>query len=386
MNKNLSLLITGDFYITPHYTNKNVFAKDVIECFKSSDFNVVNLESPVVENNDELKIKKTGPCIRTNTEVKKQLNELNIDAVTLANNHILDYGVNGLESTFQFCNDNKLKTVGAGDNLIEAAKPLIFVKYGIKIGIVNFCESEWSIAEENIAGANPLDIIDNLKQSELLKNDVDYVIVVIHGGHEYYNLPSPNTQKMYRFFAEKGAHIIVGHHSHCVSGYETYKGVPIFYGLGNFIFTLNSKYDDWYTGLILELKINKDELTWDLIPVKQDRENFTTTLLKGNEKVAVLNKVKKYSRIIEDTSSLQDQWKRFVERKHREKISTFSPLNMFGNSRIKWLFNKLKISGIFERDTHYRSLLNNIRCESHLDLSKEAIKFKLKGKNENSNT
>ena len=57
MNKNLSLLITGDFYITPHYTNKNVFAKDVIECFKSSDFNVVNLESPVVENNDELKIK-----------------------------------------------------------------------------------------------------------------------------------------------------------------------------------------------------------------------------------------------------------------------------------------------------------------------------------------
>ena len=111
----------------------------------------------------------------------------------------------------------------------------------MNIFIFNFCENEWSIAESDNPGANPMDIIDNANQIKYARELADYVIVIVHGGHEYYNLPSPRMQKQYRFYADQGADIVVGHHTHCISGNEVYKGVPIYYSLGNFIFTKNKK-------------------------------------------------------------------------------------------------------------------------------------------------
>lgn len=67
----------------------------------------------------------------------------------------------------------------------------------ITIGIINFCENEWSIAEEDSAGANPMDFIDNAYQIREAKATHDKVIVIVHGDHEYYSLPSPRMQKQY---------------------------------------------------------------------------------------------------------------------------------------------------------------------------------------------
>jgi poly-gamma-glutamate capsule biosynthesis protein CapA/YwtB (metallophosphatase superfamily) len=76
-----------------------------------------------------------------------------------------------------------------------------------------------------------MDIIDNANQIKEAKATHDKVIVIVHGGHEYYNLPSPRMQKQYRFYADQGADFVVGHHTHCISGYEVYNGVPIYYSL-----------------------------------------------------------------------------------------------------------------------------------------------------------
>src|SRR5690606_22347516 len=102
---------------------------------------------------------------------------------------------------------------------------------------------------------NPIDIIDNVKQINEARGIADYVFVIVHGGHEFFNLPSPRMQKLYRFYAEQGADIVIGHHTHCIGGYETYKGVPIYYSLGNFLFTKQNPYEDWYLGLVLEVEI-----------------------------------------------------------------------------------------------------------------------------------
>ena len=126
----------------------------------------------------------------------------------------------------------------------------------ITIAIINFCENEWSIAEEDSAGANPMDFIDNANQIREAKAVHDKVIV--HGGHEYYNLPSPRMQKQFRFYADQGADIVIGHHTHCISGNEVYNGVPIYYSLGNFLFTKNNTNEDWYTGLLLQVDIKSD--------------------------------------------------------------------------------------------------------------------------------
>ena len=386
MNKNISILIGGDFCVTKEYLNNNLFSKSIIEIFSHSDLNIVNLECPVLTNNRNNIIYKTGPNLSTTTGILKTLKQLNISSVTLANNHILDYEWKGLNTTLDFLSQNDISSVGAGVDLLNASIPLIIEKSGIRIAIVNFCENEWSTATSNSAGANPFDLINNLDQIKNAKSKADYVIVIIHGGHEYYNLPSPRMQKQYRFFAENGADMIIGHHPHCISGNEIHNGIPIFYSLGNFLFTLDSKHNDWYTGLILQLNINKNEMDWELLPIRQDKETFSVTLLQGEEKNKVIKRVKEYSKVIVNKTLLLENWEKLVLKKYKEKIGVFSPINLFGKSRIKGLFRKLKLDNIFERDNHYASMLNNIRCEAHFDLSIEAIKMKLRKTNENSHS
>src|SRR5690554_2760588 len=158
----MKILITGDFAINQPYPTENI-SEEVIGLFQSSDYNIVNLEAPVTNSNS--KILKTGPHLKSNKESTLSiLKTLNIDLVTLANNHVLDYDEQGVLDTLSFCHKQGIQSVGAGTNLKEAAQnKYIETKEGI-IAIVNFAENEWASATDKSAGANPMDIIDNLKQ------------------------------------------------------------------------------------------------------------------------------------------------------------------------------------------------------------------------------
>lgn len=102
-------------------------------------------------------------------------------------------------NTLEFCRNQNVKTVGGGMNIEEASQTLYIDSLEGKIAIVNFAENDWKAATPTPAGFNPMDIIDNTMQIQEAKSKADYVIVIIHGGHEYYNLPSPRMQKQYRF-------------------------------------------------------------------------------------------------------------------------------------------------------------------------------------------
>jgi len=227
--------IAGDFCITPAFVKKDLVQEQVKEIFNSSSINIVNLECPVNNGGEKYKIIKHGPHLQTTEQIFDHLKALSISAVTLANNHILDYGEQGLNTTLEACKRNNIAAAGVGKDLKDAAKFIIIEKEDYRIAIVNFCENEWSIASDETPGANPLDIIENIRQIKKARTEADFVIVIIHGGNEYYNLPSPRIVKQYRFFAENGADAIISHHTHCVSGYEVYNKVPIFYGLGNML-------------------------------------------------------------------------------------------------------------------------------------------------------
>lgn len=242
MNK-FRIIITGDLVINQDY-NRSKLDPNLINLFYQSDLNIVNLEAPVTTSNS--KILKTGPHLKVNEESTLDvLKVLEIDVVTLANNHLLDYDEQGVKETIEFCGKNSLKTVGGGMNLKEASKTLFIETKEGRIAIVNFAENEWASATEHTAGANPMDLIDNANQIKEAKEEAIYVFVIVHGGHEYYNLPSPRMQKQYRFDAEQGADIVIGHHTHCISGNEVYNSTPIYYSLGNFLFTNSSSYEDW---------------------------------------------------------------------------------------------------------------------------------------------
>ncbi len=373
----MKIIIAGNLYTADEFRNRNLIDKSVVDLFETADYRIVNLEAPITKDNPKNKIIKTGPHLRMSSDtIMPYLHQLKIDAVTMANNHILDYGYKGVKDTFKELVDHKIKYIGAGNDLTEAKKPLFLHKDGMKIAILNFCENEWSIAEEDSPSANPMDIIDNTNQIREAKASHDKVIVIVHGGHEYYNLPSPRMQKQYRFYADQGADIVVGHHTHCISGNEVYNGVPIYYSLGNFLFTKNNPNDEWYTGLILEVEITSEGIDCQIHPMRQEKESFNLYLFEGEEKKEVFEQIENYSSIISNEEMLDLKWNEFIDRQSRMYLNYWSPLSYVKNRYLNAALRKLFGNMLNKKGASL--LLNLVRCEAHRDLSKDVLKKYIK--------
>jgi poly-gamma-glutamate synthesis protein (capsule biosynthesis protein) len=216
--------------------------------------------------------------------------------------------------------------------------------------------------------------VENLKQIREARRSCEFVIVVIHGGQEDYHFPSPRMVREYRFYAENGASVVIGHHPHCISGFEVHQGSPIFYSLGNFLFTLPSEFDWWYTGLVLALHLDRGTgISWELTPVAFSKTDFRLTRLAGEADASVRRDVKEYSRIIADKTLLDREWQAFLDRYERYYLNIFSPLSFIRNDRVKTGLIKLGLDRLFIARAHYAMILNTIRCESHAEAARTVI-------------
>jgi poly-gamma-glutamate synthesis protein (capsule biosynthesis protein) len=347
---------------------------DIIDIFKNADLSIVNLEVPFTDS-IEL-IDKTGPNIKAPKECVNSLKAADINLVTLANNHIYDFGDKGVADTLEVCKENGIDTVGAGMNLELAQK--IFYKEikGLRIAIVNFAENEFNSAEVDHAGSNPMDMIDNVRQIRDAKENSDFVMVVVHGGHEYYSYPSPRMQKQYRFYAEEGASIVVGHHTHCVSGYETHYGVPIFYSLGNLFFPWEKKPDFWYEGMLLSLDISLSDknIKFKLVPYFQCKEDKSIQVMSGIEKERFDKRTGELNNVISKKELLSKKWLNYVSGEGKNLAVSIS----FTSFLLFRILKKFKLLSIFRSRTYEKRVLNSLRCESHIELIMDSMRSFLK--------
>lgn len=199
----------------------DIVDKDIKEIVSSADYSIVNLESPVVDETCR-PIMKTGPCLKTNNKAIDLIKNAGFKAVTIANNHFLDYGTEGAIQTIKNLEDKRVDYVGGGENLEQASIPLYKTINGIGIAIINCCEKEFSIASETQAGSNPLDPIKIFYSIQKAREKAQKVIVIVHGGIERYSYPTPRMVDTYRFFIDSGADVVLNHHQHWYSGYEEY--------------------------------------------------------------------------------------------------------------------------------------------------------------------
>jgi poly-gamma-glutamate synthesis protein (capsule biosynthesis protein) len=328
-----------------------------------ADIAITNLEAPLLKNGKA--IKKTGPAIKASPETIYALKYAGFNLLTLANNHIMDYGELGLRSTLDLCQANGISTVGAGINYEKASETFYIEIKGIKISILNFAENEWSTTNGSSPGAHPLNPLANFYKIREAKEKSDFVIVIIHGGHELYTLPSPRMKLTYRFFADAGADAIFGHHPHCFSGYELYKNSLIFYSLGNFLFEPFSPVPKcWYHGLAIMLKISKvSNVNFDLIPYSQSYPSTGIHLI--HDKINFLKELEKINSTINDDFLLQREFEFFVENKLSKLYKNYlEPMN----SIIFRLLKKMGIKKTLLSAEKKRLYLNLIRCESHRDV------------------
>ena len=292
------------------------------------------------------------------------LQGLGINLLNLANNHILDMGSSGLESTIQVCKDNCLNYFGAGKNLKDASTPYIYIdqKNRQKVAFLGFSEREFSAATDHLPGASPFDLVDSHYQIKKTAEENDHVIVIYHGGNEYYPLPSPYLKKKCKFLIDSGADTVICHHTHVVSGYEVYKEKPIFYGIGNLLFDLPGKNNiDWHIGIFVSLTINNDGINYEIIPFYQFWEDKSLSLLDSNEKKIYLSEMEKLSIIIKDDEKLKISWETFCENKAKQYLSFSLGFNRFERILLRfgiWPFWKIQKRNL----TH---LLNVIACDSH---------------------
>lgn len=371
----MNILIAGDYAaqasLARHIEERKfseVFPKDLQAVIQSADFSFVNFECPIV-GEGSIPIKKCGPNLQCTPESVEAIKFAGFTGVTMANNHILDFGAEGLRKSVGCCKAQGLDVVGVGDNLNEAGRTLYLKKNGNSLAVINCCEHEFSIATESSAGANPLNPIQQFYAIQEAKKKVDYVLVIVHGGHEHFQLPSPRMQETYRFFIDAGADVIVNHYQHCYSGYEVYKGKAIFYGLGNFCFDAKENVPaTWNEGYMVRFELENNSVNFTLHPYVQCKENVSVELLKDTKIFA--QKIKELNNLITDPQKLRKE----VEQFYLSAIQAFKTLYQPYENRILNKLYRMHLLPSLVSKRKYIQIYNYLICEAHRDKELSALK------------
>lgn len=293
--------------------NRDIYG-DYVNLLKNKDLSIVNLESPLTNYNK--KIKKSGINLKAEPETVKGIKSGFFDICNLGNNHILDYFKNGLYDTIDTCRKNGLVPIGFKESIIDPQELYVKSINGFKIGILSYAEGEFSKADIDSPGANPLDLIDIYEDLKRAKTKADFLIVLLHAGNEHYNLPNPYLKKICHHIIDLGADLIVGTHTHLPGVYEIYNNQPIFYSLGNFIFPdLENIYPEWNLGYGLQLLISseKQNFEYNLIPYKQSKQPPLISELDDKEFRIFKEKMNKLNEIIKDEKLFLKEWEKFYK-------------------------------------------------------------------------
>lgn len=228
----------------------------------SNDSNIAlcNLEGPLLPCNHSLgKLPKAGPSLFS-CHLPSGNNQF---IFSLANNHIMDYGLHGLDATIKSIDKNGFKSCGAGNNIDDARKPIIIDDKDIHVGIIACCEAQFGVARQASAGVAEFGPWIYRAIDDLRKN-VDAIVVSCHAAVEDSPWPSPYLRELYRSFIDAGAKVVHGHHSHIPQGYEPYGDGMIFYGLGNFAVDPDKwhNYPNAVWSLAVEIDFNSHPAHW----------------------------------------------------------------------------------------------------------------------------
>lgn len=242
----VTLLFGGDVLLSDHVLNAyqkaggigGILDDGYREKIAEADFFMVNQEFPFSSRGTAAEDKQF--TFRLPPEKISLFQEMGIDAVTLANNHALDYGTDALLDSCDTLDNAGILHTGAGANLEEAKKSVVVELKGHRIGILGTTrvipESGWAAGKNHVGMLATYDATVTLEEIRRMQGECDYVVVFVHWGIERDERPQDYQRTLGQQYIDAGADLVIGSHPHVLQGVEYYKGKPIVYSLGNFVF------------------------------------------------------------------------------------------------------------------------------------------------------
>jgi len=271
MKKESTIVFTGDIgfdkYMDGKWDDNSLLSDEIKDFIKQSDHVVINVEGPIAESvtapdrNGVLQLKHT-----MHPGAVKMFNSIGADIWNICNNHIMDAGEEGMQSTLEYAESCNALTIGAGMNINQARKPVIIDEAGgigmFGVGYQRACR----VAGDDKAGCYSWSDLDEIQKTiNEIKKTCRWCVVVAHAGEEFTPLPSPYTRERYHLYLEMGADIVVAHHPHVPMNYETVGDKIIFYSLGNFIFDTDYQRSQFNTelGLLIKIKFTEESFSYE---------------------------------------------------------------------------------------------------------------------------
>lgn len=291
----VTLRFAGDVLLASHYEAQMWDSSGAtfrgLYRLGGADATVVNLECPVTTRG--MRFPKPYN-FRMHPRFLSTLTGGGIDMVSIANNHIYDYGPRGLLDTISYLDSVGVRHVGAGRNIVEAHRPVIDTLRGREVAFLAYYGgSEAPGAGKSSPGVARRDLAEVCRDIRSLKDGASsrYIVVMLHWGTERATSPDRAQIAFAHALIDAGADAVVGHHPHVLQGIERYGRGVIAYSLGNFVFGGNDR-DTYDTG-IFEIRLGDAGVGYAFIPVRIDR--WRASILPGADSLRLIGSMRKLS-------------------------------------------------------------------------------------------
>jgi poly-gamma-glutamate capsule biosynthesis protein CapA/YwtB (metallophosphatase superfamily) len=288
-----TLMFGGDVALTDAYSDlvgtDHTKAFSAFEEGQQADVMMVNLDAPFTSSTTP-NPKQSEP-FKVDPAKVEVLKNGGIDLVNLANQRVMDYQAAGLEDTLKTLDQAGIRYVGSGLDDKEARRPRILDVDGQRIAYFGYTESDLQATDTNQPGPNLLDRERITADIQSLREQVDWVVVNFHWGKALAKSPNDWQIGLAHHTIDQGADLVVGYHSNILQGAELYKGRPIVYSLGNFIF--GGKSQGNYDTAMLRVALKDNQMKVELLPVEV--RDFQPKIVSGDRGKEILQTVEAVS-------------------------------------------------------------------------------------------
>ena len=366
----------GDFVsYPPLFSNDLLLSGDLKELIQCANVNVVNFEAPV-KSEGSIAISKSGASLHQGAESAVWLQQNGFTVATLANNHMMDYGEEGLAATRKAL--SSLASLGAG-TWEEAYRPLVVEVEGHKVAFLSLTHCEFGTLTDNwdsryrvgTAWINHPEVDRFISKT---RKEVDYLFIVAHAGLENVEQPLPEWRSRYRSFIRLGCDGVIASHPHISQGWEMFEGKPIVYSLGNFYFPKPVKKPwHWYRSLCASVICLGNDIRLEVIPIV-----FSDKYIDLDKDPEVAVYLDRLNRTLSDERLYMDEIQSICTRKMEDTYYHLFEAGGLTRCRkpfIGWI--KFIVKKVLRRKKpDVAHLINNLWCESHRYCICRALKIK----------